>query len=217
MKKNKAYIIIGPQGSGKGTQARRLVEAHGFELVVMGLLLKKQAEKKNALGTILASHIIKGELVPDKHTFVILKNIINQQPNGKIFLFDGFPRSINQAKELDKVVNVIRAIHISIPYEISIKRIAGRRICEKKHEYNIYYVPPKKEGVCDIDGSQLKRRQDDQEEAVSVRLKLYQEVTSPLLDYYQKQGKLLSINGNASIGTIAREIERKLFKNEGKK
>ena len=217
MIKNKAYVIIGPQGSGKGTQAKLLAKNHEFEVLTMGNLLKTEAKKDTPLAAEIKEYVMKGNLVPNKATFKVLEGWLKTIPNEKLILFDGFPRSMEQVEELEKLVDIVQVIYLQLPYEVSIKRIAGRRICDNGHQYHVVAMQPKKEGVCDHDGLSLHRRVDDTEDAIIQRLKIFEEATGLVISYYDKQGKVININGDASIESVSKDVEDKVFGNESEK
>lgn len=204
------FVFIGPQGSGKGTQTAILVQKYGFVVIEMGALLRAEAAKATPLSKSIAEILNKGELVPVAITIQLIRQKLAQIPKDANIIFDGFPRSIEQALELAKLVEVTYAIHIDLPYDVSLKRIAGRLLCPNGHYYNRYSLPPKRSGICDIDQLPLEHREDDTEEAVKRRLDLYEEETKKVLDYYAAQGKSIAINGNTSIEAVAHEIDTKL-------
>ena len=211
MKQRIVLVFIGPQGSGKGTQAAILADSYGFKVIVMGDLLRREAEKNTPRGQEIQAIITRGDFVSDNLIIRLLhETIAGTKPDTNI-LFDGFPRTIEQAREIDKEIVVTRVVHIDLPYEVSVKRISGRIICEHGHNYNTYYLPPRKEGICNVDKTPLHKRADDTEEAVEHRLALYEKETAGVVEYYRKQGKLINVNGNASVFEVAHEIKTKVL------
>jgi adenylate kinase len=193
-------VLIGPQGAGKGTQAQMLAARLKLPVIATGDILREVARTDTELGRQVREVQAAGKLVSDE----ILGGIVSQRlckddcKNGCIL--DGFPRTLPQAQLLEKIAadcgNRIIAIKIDVPSELLHKRLAGRRICTGcGATYNIYFKPPKHEGVCDLDGQPLYTRSDDNEEAIQQRLSLYDEKTRPLLDYYRGSGRLLVVNG----------------------
>ena len=203
-------VLIGPQGSGKGTQAALLADRDGFCVVGMSDLLRTEVVNPT-LKERITSEIQRGELIDtDLSVHLIEQYLKRLSPDSKI-IFDGFPRLVEQARELDALVVVTKAVHIDVPYDVSLKRIAGRLMCPRGHVYNKYFVPPQRPGVCTVDELPLHGREDDIETVVKTRLALYQQVTTHVLAYYRAQGKLVTINGNQSVFAVAHEIREKVL------
>lgn len=201
-------ILIGAQGSGKGTQAEMLAQALGVPHVASGDLFRKEIEEKTDTGLKASGYIDRGELVPDDLTVAMILNRLKQPDCEPGVLMDGFPRTIAQAEALDeglrevgKQINVV--VYLNVPREELLQRLSGRYICKAhQHVYNIYTRPPKKAGVCDLDGSELYQRSDDVGEAVQRRLDIFFNQTIHLLDYYGNQGKVVEVNGNQGIAEV---------------
>ncbi len=200
-------LIFGPQGSGKGTQAEKLAKKLGIDHVSTGELLRKHVREKTELGKKVEVYMNKGVLVPPELNIQVLQEGIGGK---KGFILDGFPRNTEQAESLNYITDIDKAILLEVPDEISIKRISGRRVCGNGHEYHVKFLPPKVEGICDIDGLPLKKRSDDEEDAIKQRLKIYHESTEPVIRHYEDQGKLVRINGDQSIDEVFKEIQKKL-------
>jgi adenylate kinase len=213
-------ILIGAQGSGKGTQADLLSEALGIPHVSSGDLFRKAQDEKTELGLKVKAYLDRGELVPDDITVAMVLGRLKEPDCAKGVVLDGFPRNIPQAEALDKGLEemgrqIDLAIYLEVPREELLRRLSGRFICRaNQHVYNIYTNPPKIPGVCDIDGSELYQRSDDTGEAVQRRLDIFFNDTIHLLDYYGYQHKLAEVNGNQSIEQVHAEmvkvIEEKL-------
>ena len=213
-------ILIGAQGSGKGTQADLLSEALGIPHVSSGDLFRKAQDEKTELGLKAKAYTDRGELVPDDITVEMILGRLKEPDCVKGVVLDGFPRNIPQAEALDKGLQEVGkqidlAIYLEVPREELLRRLSGRFICRaNQHVYNIYTNPPKIPGVCDIDGSELYQRPDDTGEAVQRRLDIFFNETIHLLDYYGYQHKLAEVNGNQSIEQVHAEmvkvIEEKL-------
>ncbi len=213
-------ILIGAQGSGKGTQADLLSEALGIPHVSSGDLFRKAEDEKTELGLKAKAYLDRGELVPDDITVAMVLGRLEEPDCAKGVVLDGFPRNIPQAEALDKGLQemgrqIDLAIYLEVPREELLRRLSGRFICRaNQHVYNIYTNPPKIPGVCDIDGSELYQRPDDTGEAVQTRLDIFFNETIHLLDYYGYQHKLAEVNGNQSIEQVHAEmvkvIEEKL-------
>ncbi len=204
-------VFIGPQGSGKGTQAALLADKYDFKIIEMGNLLRTEAAQENDLGRRVREVINHGDLVPTELTMHLIQDELQRHPKDQRIVFDGFPRSLDQAEALAKIIEVTKAVHIDLPYEVSVKRISGRLLCDHGHYYNTYFLPPEKEGVCNVDHTPLHRREDDTEEAVKHRLELYGKVTIKVLDYYRGLGKLATVNGNASVFQVSHEIKEQVL------
>ena len=207
-------ILIGAQGSGKGTQAEKLSQALGICHVASGDLFRKAFDERTELGIKAKTYLDRGELVPDNLTVAMILGRIAKPDCAKGILLDGFPRTIAQAQALDEglkgVGKVIDgAVYLNVPREVLLRRLSGRYICRaNQHVYNIETRPPKVPGICDLDGSDLYQRDDDRGEAVQKRLDIFFKETIRLLDYYGRQHKLAEINGNQSID----EVEKALLK-----
>ena len=202
-------ILIGAQGSGKGTQAERLAQNLGIYHVSSGDLFRKVSEEETELGRTVRLYLDRGELVPDNVTVsMILHYIAETNYISQGVLLDGFPRTIAQAEALDKGLlstdqYVDCTVYLQVPLEVLLRRLSGRYICRAaQHVYNRETNPPKVSGICDLDGSELYQRPDDQGPAVQKRLNIFFEETIRLLDYYQKQGKLVEVNGNQPIEQV---------------
>ncbi|HKV03042.1 MAG TPA: adenylate kinase [Ktedonobacteraceae bacterium] len=205
-------ILIGAQGSGKGTQAEMLSQALGIAHVASGDLFRKAVAEKTELGLKAKVYLDRGELVPDDLTVAMVLNRLEEPDCARGVVFDGFPRTVAQAQILDKGLQGVGkqidvAIYLHVPREELLKRLSGRYICKaNQHVYNIYTNPPKVPGVCDIDGSELYQRSDDVGEAVQRRLDIFFNETIRLLDYYSDQHKLEEVDGNQSIDQVHRAL-----------
>ena len=201
-------ILIGAQGSGKGTQAIMLSQALGIPHVASGDLFRKAFDEKTELGLQAKAFLDRGELVPDDLTVAMVLGRLEEPDCERGVLLDGFPRTIAQAQALDSGLQAIGkqidlAIYLQVPREELLKRLSGRYICRaNQHVYNIYTQPPKVAGVCDLDGSELYQRSDDVGEAVQKRLDIFFNETIKLLDYYGSQHKLGEVDGNKGIDEV---------------
>ena len=191
-------VVLGAPGTGKGTVAGILTQKLGIPQVSTGDIFRKNIKEGTELGIIADKYISKGNLVPDEITIEIVKNRLNDKDVENGVILDGFPRTVHQAEELDKMLEekgkkVDVVVNLTTPEEEIIERIVNRRVCsnpECKTIYNVVLQPPKVEGICDKCGSKLIQRQDDTVETVKSRLKSYFELTSPLVDYYDNKGIL---------------------------
>lgn len=213
-------ILIGAQGSGKGTQADLLSEALGIPHISSGDLFRKAQDEKTELGLKAKAYLDRGELVPDDITVAMVLSRLKEPNCAKGAILDGFPRTIAQAEALDKGLQdagkqIDLAIYLEVPPEELLKRLSGRYICRaNQHVYNIYTNPPKVPGVCDIDGSELYQRSDDMGEAVQRRLDIFFNETIHLLDYYEEQHKLATVKGDQNIEQVQAELLDVIKKSE---
>ena len=219
-------ILIGAQGSGKGTQAEKLTTSLGVSHVASGDMFRKAFDEKTALGIKAKAYIDRGELVPDEITVAMVLSRIKEPDCARGVLLDGFPRTVLQAQALDVGLketgqHIDLVIYINVPREELLKRLSGRYICRaNQHVYNIYAHLPKVAGVCDLDGSELYQRSDDKGEAVEKRLDIFFNETIRLLDYYGAQQKVIEVNGNQDIDQVYAAILNQVnafigSKNEG--
>lgn len=206
-------ILIGAQGSGKGTQAKRLAQALGIHHLSSGDLFRKLAEEGTKLGLQAKTYWDQGNLVPDDLTVeMILDHIAQPQYVKDGVLLDGFPRTLPQAEALDEGLEqkgrrIDSTVYLKVPREVLLSRLSGRYICrDQQHVYNIETNPPKVPGICDLDGSELYQRPDDQGPAVQKRLDIFFDETIQLLDYYRRQEKLVEVDGNQSIQRVQRSL-----------
>lgn len=201
-------MIIGPQGSGKGTQAKLLEKKFNLVHVATGDLLRDAVKEKTELGLKIKDILERGELVPDGIVISLIKEELKDSKN---FILDGFPRTLEQAKALDKITRLDKVIDIIVSDKESIKRISGRRSCPKCGAvFHVITNPPKKENLCDNCGSELIQRDDDKEDVIKKRLKIYHEQTSLLEDFYRNEGILEEINGEQSIEKVFEDIVKVL-------
>jgi adenylate kinase len=205
-------IILGAPGAGKGTQADILSQEMNLPHIASGDLFRQALEERTEVGLLAKSYMDKGELVPDGIAIKLILERINQPDCVSGCLFDGFPRTLHQAKVLDKALkeqgkSIDKAIYIEVPNEELVKRLSGRWLCRTcQTPYHIINSPPKTPGKCDKCGGKLYQRSDDKEETVKDRLGVFFAQTVPILDYYKKQGKLIRVNGNLGMQGVAREI-----------
>jgi adenylate kinase len=205
-------ILVGAQGSGKGTQAARLAQALGIRHVASGDLFRKAVDEQTELGLKAKTYLDRGDLVPDDITIAMILGRIQEPDCSRGVLLDGFPRNLVQAEALDKGLAAMgrvldSTVYLSVPREVLLQRLSGRYICKAhQHVYNIVTRPPKVPGICDIDGSELYQRPDDKGEAVQRRLDIFFRETILLLDYYSRQQKLVEVDGNQSIDQVHQQL-----------
>lgn len=206
------FILLGAPGAGKGTQADIIVKEMGLPHVASGDLFRQALKNETPLGKQAESYMKAGKLVPDEITIKMILERIAQPDCKNGCVFDGFPRTLEQAKALDVALekagkSIEKAIYIEVPEEALLDRLTGRYVCRVcQTPYHIKNSPPKKKGVCDKCSGELYQRPDDKEETIRERLKVYFAQTMPLLEYYEKKGKLLRVNGNQHIDEVGKEI-----------
>lgn len=213
MSKEKSYCItfIGPQGSGKGTQAQILSQLLDIPVLGTGVIFRQEIAEKTHLGERISGFLKAGKLVPDFLTREVVKKHLMEIGFEKSFILDGFPRDSVQAKTLLRWVKLTHIFHIQITDEEVMKRISGRQMCMHGHVFHALYRPPKKENICDECGLPLFTRDDDTVEAVKKRLLIYHKETEPLIQYFtEKNEPLFCINGMQTIEGVSKDIKQYL-------
>ncbi|MDO4565063.1 MAG: adenylate kinase [Clostridia bacterium] len=201
-------ILLGPPGAGKGTQAARIAAKYGIAHISTGDMLRAEIRKGSELGLKAKSTIDRGELVSDDVIIGMVKNRIEAPDCARGFLFDGFPRTVEQAEALEEITEIDRVIDIEVPFSRLVERISGRRMCPDCGA--AHHVSRVDGGRCPDCGGALYQRDDDREETVKNRLSVYERKTAPLIEFYLQRGKLLEVNGDAPIDTVGAEIFGKL-------
>jgi adenylate kinase len=197
-------VLLGPPGAGKGTQAEPLCDTFDLAYVATGELLRDQRRRDTALGREAKQYMEQGHLVPDELVTAMVRERLQDEKGG--FLLDGFPRSLAQAEALDGAVAITGALLIDVPDETLVERIGGRRQCPRGHVYHVIFNPPQREGICDVDGEPLSRRDDDAPETVRERLRVYHETTAPVVEHYDRQGVLVRADGTRPPDEVQREL-----------
>lgn len=209
MKRN--IILMGPPGAGKGTLAKKLISL-GLVHISTGDMFREAIKAGTALGQLAEQFIKRGDLVPDEVTIGIVKERLSQEDCANGFLLDGFPRTLVQAEALDEITKeIVRPIDVVLNLDCDekelVRRISGRRVCKVcGAPYHIDTLKPKVDGVCDLCGGPLYQRNDDNEEALKVRLEHYTHQTKPLLEFYQVKGLLHNFNGSLRSEALFDEI-----------
>ena len=192
-------VVLGKQGAGKGTQSTRLTDHFGVVHVSTGDMFRTQAAQGTAFGLEAKRYMDAGELVPDEIVVgVIEESIVPGGPLSRGFVLDGFPRTLYQARELDRVIAgcpLHLVIDLDVPREIVLDRIAGRRVCAQCQRVYHVNLPPERDWVCDTCGGSVRQRDDDTEDAVERRLELYERETVPIVEYYRALGLLTTVDG----------------------
>jgi adenylate kinase len=193
-------IIFGAPGAGKGTYSSRLQIKLSVDVIAMGDIFRESVKQDTELGKKVKSYVEKGALVPDSVVIEVLKERLSRVPKGKGFILDGFPRTIEQADTLEGITSIDVILQLDVPDEIIIQRLSSRRICKKCGEvYNIRFLKPTKEGICDKCGGELYLRADDNPEVIKNRLQVYKDQTEPLIAYYKKKKIPFVVSGTKSL------------------
>lgn len=200
-------ILLGPPGTGKGTQAKYLVEHYKIPQISTGDILRQAVKEGTDLGKQAKEFMDKGTLVPDEVIIGIIKERIQQDDCAHGFIFDGFPRTIPQAEALESFTQIDKVIELQTSDEDIVTRLAARRTCKGCGAIYGFKNPPAKKGVCDKCGQELIQRDDDKEDAIKNRLEVYHSQTRPLTQYYDKKGILAGINGQQNIDKVAKDIK----------
>ncbi len=208
-------VLLGVPGAGKGTQAKRLSTALALPHISSGDLFRENLKNETPIGEEAKKYLSRGELVPDEITIGMIEERLGQVDGASGAILDGFPRTTRQADALETMAggSVRAAIHVEVPIERLVERMSGRRVCRQAgHVYHIRHNPPKERGICDEDGSELYQRDDDKPETVRHRLKVYEERTQPLIEYYRERSLLIEINGDQPIDSVTEDILSSLEK-----
>lgn len=211
-------ILLGAPGAGKGTQADSLSSELNLPHIASGDLFREALKKETELGLLAKSYMERGELVPDEVTIKMILQRIEMPDCVSGCLFDGFPRTSAQAEALDKGLadkgkSIDKVLYIKVSNEELLKRLGGRWLCQNcQTPYHLITAPPKVPGKCDKCGGELYQREDDKEETVKERLRVFFAQTIPIVDYYRGQSKLIEVNGNQGIQKVAKEIMLSLRK-----
>jgi adenylate kinase len=221
-------VLLGPPGAGKGTQAQRIVERYGVPQISTGDILRENVRQGTALGVQAKDVMARGELVPDELMYDMVSQRLRQADCERGFVLDGFPRTPAQAGWLDafleheffenlgrgKCVPIV--IRIDVDYNQLLRRITGRRSCPVCGRiYNVYSQPPRVADTCDVDGSKLVARNDDRDEVIRERLTAYELQTRPVAEYYAQKGRLVSVDGDAPVEQVTKQIWQLLESERG--
>jgi adenylate kinase len=211
-------VLLGPPGAGKGTQAKLIAETYGIPQISTGDILRDNVARKTELGVKAKEIMGRGDLVPDELVCGMVADRLVQADCVRGFILDGFPRTVRQAEWLDAQLEKMRAgqdskrqqayappvvIRLVVEYNQLLQRLTGRRSCPTCGLiYNVYYQPPKVQGICDVEGTPLVARRDDTEEVIAERLKAYEQLTLPLVEYYGARGRLIEVNGDQPVEAV---------------
>lgn len=214
-------IIFGPPGSGKGTVSEEVAKVYGIPHISTGDLLREHISKKTALGMKAKEYMDRGELVPDELVNEVLKDALSRSECKRGFILDGYPRTLTQAEELEKILSNLGlhidcVLNLNVSDEEIVKRLSTRRVCKVCGAvYNLITNPPKVEGVCDRCGGTLILRDDDKPDIVKSRLQTYVKMSAPVLNYYVARNKVLDIDGSGDVVTVKARVLRILEEKGG--
>lgn len=204
-------VLLGIQGSGKGTQAGLLSKRLRIPIVPVGDLYRKEIAEGTPLGKRAARYVQKGKLAPNALTNEIVRKYLRTIGHARGVIFDGYPRNSAQARALSRIVKIRAALHLEMPESLVMERLIGRRVCGKcGATYHIRWARPKRSGICDRCGSRLIHRADDTPGAIKKRIAVFRTATRPVIDYYSRLGVLITVDGAHSIPIVHREIQHRL-------
>lgn len=204
-------LLLGPQGSGKGTQASILAQKFGVPVISPGAVFRDEMSKGSELGKLVASFVNRGKLVPARVMNRIMRSKLPREQCAIGVVLDGYPRNLAQARELDRFCRVGRAVEIAISDREALRRLRGRRVCSVCGEnYHVTLRPSRKGSLCERCGGKLITRADDTPAAIRRRLATYHKETEPVIDYYRKKNILVEVNGEQSIAEVNREVVQAL-------
>ena len=209
-------VLLGPPGAGKGTQAKLLEEKFAAPQISTGDILRKAVADQSLLGKQASEYIRRGELVPDRLIIDLVADRLKQKDCETGFVLDGFPRTIAQAQSLEEILRKMGlalncVLSVQVPHELIVERLSGRRTCKGCGAlYHLVSDPPKAAGTCNRCGGELFQRDDDREETVTNRLKVYDNQTAPLVSYYRERGLLREIDGVGEVADIGKRVVRAL-------
>lgn len=213
MNESLILILLGAPGAGKGTYCKELKSRYGTTQISTGDMFRAAVKEGSELGVNAKAFMDQGSLVPDDVVVGLVRQRIKEPDCAKGFILDGFPRTISQAESLvglmqEAGMHLRVVIDLDVEREVLLRRLSGRRMCRKcdKGNFNVFTLPPKKPGVCDFCGGELYQRGDDTETVILNRLKVYEQQTQPLIDYYGKRGQLVSVPFKGDVGTMTARI-----------
>ncbi len=219
---NRPLIFLGPPGAGKGTQSKRIAQRYGVPHLSTGDMLRDAISRGTPLGQVVRPIMERGDLVPDDLVMRMVEERLSQPDSAKGFVFDGFPRTLPQAEQLDRILERKGfgkpiVVDFRVDDDELLRRLSGRWTCSVGGEiYNVYLAPPKVQGICDADGGVLVQRPDDRPDVVKERLAAYERQTKPLADYYRHKGLLDTVNAAANVEDVGRALGEIFRRAEGR-
>lgn len=206
-------VFLGKPGAGKGTYAARVSKIYKIPVISTGELLREEVKKGTALGKSAKKYMEAGQLVPNTLVNEVFKRRLEKPDCKRGFILDGYPRTTEQAKLLDKLIGVDKVIYFDVKDRIILERLCGRRTCSKCGAiFHIKNIPPKKQGICDYCGGKIYVRPDQTEDAIKTRIEVYNKITKPVLDYYKEKGILRVVNADKDFSTHGKEIIKSIIK-----
>ena len=207
MEKEKLNIVLlGGPGAGKGTQAEKILGERNMEHLATGDILRDEVDRGTELGEKAKSYMDKGDLVPDE---LVVNMVKKRLENEKGYLFDGFPRTTEQAKALGEAVDLDHVVYIKIDKSEAVRRLSARRVCSDCGKiYNTLFKPPNREGICDECGGELYQRDDDKAKVIRDRFETFLDETAPLIDYYEEKGLLVRVDGEQKPDEVYTELQK---------
>ncbi len=209
-------VLLGPPGSGKGTCAKIIGELYGVPVITTGDMLRAAVAKATQLGMMAKGYMDRGELVPDDLVNDLVTERLGERDAANGFILDGYPRSVKQAEALDKILKktnkkLDHILHVTLEDEVIIDRLSKRRSCPKCGAiFHLENKPPRKTGKCDVCETSLVQRDDDKPDVIRRRLDVYREKTQPLLDFYEKKGRVKTIRGDIALAQLPEALKRVL-------
>jgi adenylate kinase len=203
--------LAGSPGAGKTTHGKMLSERYGIPHISVGKILRKEVADGTTLGLLVKPYVEKGDLAPAEMVAAVVKNRLSQPDCRNGFILDGYPRKMEDLRNFEDIakdlgIRNFSMICLDVSPDVVIERMKDRRVCDNGHEYNLKTSPPKKEGVCDIDGLPVHQRDDDKPETIRHRFEVFREETLPVLDYYGKKGGLKRIDAGGDIETVSKRL-----------
>lgn len=202
-------VFIGPPGVGKGTYAKMISKKYGIPHISTGDIFREEIAKASELGLKVKYYVERGLLVPDDIVIEVAKSVLERPECRKGFILDGFPRTVKQAEELDRITTVDAVFLFEAPLHVIIERVSGRLVCPNCGAiYNIFWKPPKRPGICDICGSTLIRRKDDEPEVIKARYEMYRQTFTPVIEYYRNKKMLIEVYAGREAQEVVAEVEK---------
>ncbi|MEM2262181.1 MAG: adenylate kinase [Ignisphaera sp.] len=202
-------VFIGPPGVGKGTYAKMISGKYKIPHISTGDIFREEMAKASEIGLKVKYYVERGLLVPDDIVIEVVRNVLQRPECKRGFILDGFPRTVRQAEELDKITVLDAALLFDAPIQIIIERVSGRLVCPNCGAiYNISWKPPKKPGICDVCGSALIRRKDDEPDVIRARYEIYRQTFAPVIEYYRDKGILIEVYAGREAPEVVTEVEK---------
>jgi len=203
------FIFLGPPGAGKGTLAAAVSALYGIPHISTGEIFRAAIKAQTPLGKKVKAIIDSGALVGDDITVELIRDRLAQSDAKNGFILDGFPRTINQAEQLEKIAKIDCAVNFDINDEAVVERLSGRRVCRKcSHNFHVVFMPPEKENTCTHCGGELYIRDDDKPESIKHRLEVYRAQTAPLIDFYRSKNLLKNIDAKPATDIILADFKK---------